>query len=104
MLPHEVASRGGCDGGHVAHRMHHVARHRVSSTVTSSATSILDQVTVPNVRGMQWADAKRTLLDAGFNVTEEVRLRDRVTGVLHQDPPPGTVVAPGSNVTLVVAR
>jgi len=37
-------------------------------------------------------------------VTEEVRLRDRVTGVLHQDPPPGTVVAPGSNVTLVVAR
>ena len=75
-----------------------------AATVTSSATSIIDQVTVPNVRSMQWADAKRTLLDAGFNVTEEVRLRDRITGVLHQDPPPGTVVAPGSNVTLVVAR
>jgi len=59
-------------------------------------------VRVPNVVGMEYADARVALEQQGFKVFRRNRLGDDVTGVVRQDPEPDSPAEPGSSVTIVV--
>ncbi|HEX9410596.1 MAG TPA: protein kinase [Actinomycetota bacterium] len=58
-------------------------------------------VVVPDVVGMKKGDAEKLLEDKGFNV-EEAAAEGRHDRVVRTDPPPGTLAAQGSTVTLYV--
>jgi serine/threonine-protein kinase len=78
---------------------------RVGSTVTLTVSSGRSNVPVPTVLGKQLADARATLEGQGFRVVTVKRVSDQPPGtVLDQSPSANTPVAPGSTVTLTVAR
>ncbi len=58
-------------------------------------------VMVPDVVGMKKGEAEKLLEDKGFNV-EEVAVQGQHDRVVRTDPPPGTLAAQGSTVTLYV--
>jgi serine/threonine-protein kinase len=91
-----------------------IATNPAAGTQAAPGTAIEIQVsqgvqttTVPDVTGQQEADARTVLEQAGFQVTvteEPVRGRRRDGEVLSQNPPGGTEVQQGSQVTIVVGR
>lgn len=76
------------------------------STVTLKVSLGPDEVEIPSVRGMLRADAEDALERAGLKITQIESAHDpdidsgRVTAT---DPPEGTVVAPGTEITLYVS-
>ena len=77
------------------------------ATIEIQVSSRPSATTVPDVTGMDEAEARATLEGAGFtvNVTEEPTRRRRRDGrVLSQNPEGGSQAPAGSQVTIVVAR
>ncbi len=63
------------------------------------------KVTVPDVQGIQFADAQSQLKDKGFEVDKKTEVSDRTPGVvIAQDPPGGTSRQKGTTITLTVAK
>jgi serine/threonine-protein kinase len=77
----------------------------VGSAVTLFISSGKPKVTVPDVTGQSQSDAKATLRAAGFGVatTHQTSTTAANDTVISQSPSGGTLVPPGSTVTLVVA-
>jgi len=75
------------------------------SRVTAVVSRGVEQVTVPEVTGLDRSGAERALRDAGLEVTvTEEQTDDEAPGqVLRQDPAGGERVNPGTTVSLAVA-
>lgn len=78
----------------------------IGSSVEVSVAEEPSVKEVPNVAGRTEADARSLLEDAGFVVTVTYSESSTVTegNVISQNPSAGTQVAPGTTVTLVVAK
>jgi serine/threonine-protein kinase len=78
----------------------------IGSTVTLVASRGREQVAVPDVVGEDRDDARARLEDADLvvNVDEQESADQDPGTVLRQDPAPGTKVAKGDTVTLIVAK
>lgn len=77
------------------------------STVTIVVSSGKKQIKVPNVIGKLRSEAVTQLREAGlgpFVEEEETDVPGQVGRVLDQFPPPGSKLAPGAEVTLIVGR
>lgn len=63
-------------------------------------------VSVPNVRGMQRAEAEATLREAGFKPTTREQFDEKIAAgkVISQNPAAGLEVAEGSSVTITVSK
>ncbi|MEU9988692.1 Stk1 family PASTA domain-containing Ser/Thr kinase [Streptomyces sp. NPDC048045] len=62
-------------------------------------------VTVPDVQGIQFADAESQLKGKGFTVDKKTEVSDRTPGVvINQDPPGGASKQKGTTITLTVAK
>jgi beta-lactam-binding protein with PASTA domain/predicted Ser/Thr protein kinase len=74
-------------------------------TVTLSVSSGAPNVTVPDVRGMNFDDARIQLEGAGFKVVKTAKADDKIAKdqVIDQDPKPSAASAKGSTVTLTVS-
>jgi serine/threonine-protein kinase len=77
----------------------------VGSAVTLFISSGKPKVTVPDVTGQSQSDARSTLRAAGFGVatTHQTSTTASNDTVISQSPAGGTLAAPGSTVTLVIA-
>ena len=74
-------------------------------TVTLVLSRGRERVPVPDVRNASQDDARRTLEDAGFEVSVQEQESDRDPGtVLSQDPAPNARAPKGSTVRLTVAK
>lgn len=76
----------------------------MGSTITLIVSE--GQVQVPNVVGMNLEQAQKALTDAGlkFSIVEDTLSLEADGKVIAQNPQQGTNVAPGTSVTLTVAR
>jgi serine/threonine-protein kinase len=75
------------------------------STVSISISSGPDTVAVPNAVGLQEAEARDRLVDAGFEVESEEVFSDREPGTVSaQSPNAGADAARGSAVTIQVSQ
>lgn len=77
------------------------------STVAITVSSGKEQAKVPNVIGRLRAEAVQAVRDAGLSPTveeEETEVSGKVGRALDQFPPPGSELAPGDTVTIVVGR
>jgi serine/threonine-protein kinase len=74
-------------------------------TVTLSVSSGAPDVNVPDVRGMNFDDARIQLENAGFKVGRTFKSDDKVPKdqVMDQDPKPGAAATKGTTVTLTVS-
>ncbi|HEU4392759.1 MAG TPA: PASTA domain-containing protein [Solirubrobacterales bacterium] len=75
------------------------------STVTIVVSSGEEQATVPNVIGKLRSEAVQAVRDAGLTPSveeEETAVQGKVGRALDQFPPPGSELAPGDSVTIVV--
>ena len=76
----------------------------VGSSVRINVSQGPRPVEVPSVVGRSFADAAAALDDAGFTAArEDVDSEQPAGAVVDQDPPGGTLQAPGSTVTLFVS-
>lgn len=75
------------------------------SEVTITVAVGVEEVAVPRVRGMPLAQAERTLQTAGFRTTVTEQSADDVApgDVIGSDPGEGTMLEPGSTVTIIVS-
>jgi hypothetical protein len=72
------------------------------SEASGSVSPSVAAVTMPDVVGMEYGDAKKVLEGMGFTVERRNKVGTYATGVRHQDPAANSVVDEGSTVTLVV--
>ncbi|MGW7254637.1 Stk1 family PASTA domain-containing Ser/Thr kinase [Streptomyces sp. NPDC054834] len=76
-----------------------------NDTVTLTVSTGTPKVTVPDVRGAQFDDAKSQLEDKGFVVDKKIEVSTRTPGVVTaQDPEGGTSKQKGTTITLTVAK
>ncbi|QOV37076.1 Stk1 family PASTA domain-containing Ser/Thr kinase [Streptomyces ferrugineus] len=79
-----------------------VDKNTVVNVVVSTGAP---KVSVPDVEGLQYEQAKAQLEDKGFKVEQETEESDRNPGVvISQDPNGGTDQEKGSTITLTVAK
>ncbi|WP_327718167.1 Stk1 family PASTA domain-containing Ser/Thr kinase [Streptomyces sp. NBC_00490] len=75
------------------------------STVNLVVSTGAPKVTVPDVEGIQFEQAKSDLEDKGFRVEQKTEESDRTPGVVTgQDPEGGTEKEKGTTITLTVAK
>jgi len=75
------------------------------STVFLNISKGLEQVSVPDVRGQPIANARGTLLGAGFVVNRQDVFSDQPVGtVVSQDPGAGALASKGATVALTVSK
>jgi serine/threonine-protein kinase len=76
-----------------------------NTLVTLYVSSGPSKVSVPNVQGKQQAAAESQLQNAGFNVSvqQDTTSTQPAGTVVNQNPPGGTMVQPGSKVTIFVS-
>ncbi|MER6179184.1 Stk1 family PASTA domain-containing Ser/Thr kinase [Streptomyces sp. NPDC001652] len=75
------------------------------STVNLVVSTGAPKVTVPDVEGIQFEEAKSDLEDKGFKVEQKTEESDRNPGVVvGQDPEGGTEKEKGTTITLTVAK
>ncbi|MFI6009402.1 Stk1 family PASTA domain-containing Ser/Thr kinase [Streptomyces sp. NPDC051243] len=76
-----------------------------NSTVNVVVSTGAPKVTVPDVEGAQYQEAKSDLEEKGFVVEQKTEESDRTPGVvINQDPEGGTEQEKGSTITLTVAK
>ncbi|MGC9542077.1 Stk1 family PASTA domain-containing Ser/Thr kinase [Streptomyces sp. UG1] len=76
-----------------------------NTTVNVVVSTGAPKVSVPDVEGLQYDQAKTQLEDKGFNVEQKTEESDRNPGVvISQDPNGGTEKEKGSTITLTVAK
>ncbi len=76
-----------------------------SPSESAQATAPPGTVLIPQTVGLPTADAIQLARDAGLNWRLEcAEDPDQPEGIIRQEPPPGTPVAPGSRFTMFSAR
>lgn len=101
-----IDTRNGCLAGPFTPPVDQAqATFQPGAQPTRSCPQPGDKASMPDVTGLQVADATAQLTSAGFEVTQQKRIsRTHPAGqVLAQSPPAGTRVRPGARVTLVVS-
>ena len=83
-----------------------LTRLREGQTVTVVVSAGKPKVQVPDVAGQPLEQARKALTDDGFKVVDRAEPNDQVPAgaVIGTDPPTGTEVERGSQVTLVVSQ
>ena len=77
---------------------------RKGDKVSITLGKAIQQIPLPDVRNMQVAQARQSLAAGNFKITEEQVDSDLPAGtVVSSDPQPGTLVKPGSRVSLQVS-
>jgi eukaryotic-like serine/threonine-protein kinase len=83
-----------------------LTRLREGQTVTVVVSAGKPKIQVPDVAGQPLEQARKALTDDGFKVVDRAEPNDQVPAgtVIGTDPPTGTEVERGSQVTLVVSQ
>ncbi|MFE7765136.1 Stk1 family PASTA domain-containing Ser/Thr kinase [Streptomyces sp. NPDC057438] len=73
-------------------------------TIALTISTGAPKVTVPDLKGVKFAEAKAELEDKGFKVEKETEESDRTAGIVIKQDPDGGKIEKGSTVTLTVAK